>query len=209
MLLIFGLIASSETAVVSPDSVLKITMNEQIVDSPQAEDDIFAEIFADEMGKKLSLQDYVNAINAAKDDDNIKAIYLELSDANGDLANLDEIWNTLKDFKKSGKKVIAYSDFLGLRGLYMASVADKIYLNPRGGILFKGLGAEVPMFKNMLNSIGVEAQVIRAGKYKSAVEPFIANELSVENKTQLREYLAGLWGSILEKISAKNRFGCF
>lgn len=203
MLLIFGLIASSETAVVSPDSVLKITMNEQIVDSPQAEDDIFAEIFADEMGKKLSLQDYVNAINAAKDDDNIKAIYLELSDANGDLANLDEIWNTLKDFKKSGKKVIAYSDFLGLRGLYMASVADKIYLNPRGGILFKGLGAEVPMFKNMLNSIGVEAQVIRAGKYKSAVEPFIANELSVENKTQLREYLAGLWGSILEKISAK------
>ena len=203
MLLIFGLIASSETAVVSPDSVLKITMNEQIVDSPQAEDDIFAEIFADEMGKKLSLQDYVNAINAAKDDDNIKAIYLELSDANGDLANLDEIWNTLKDFKKSGKKVIAYSDFLGLRGLYMASVADKIYLNPRGGILFKGLGAEVPMFKHMLNSIGVEAQVIRAGKYKSAVEPFIANELSVENKTQLREYLAGLWGSILEKISAK------
>ncbi len=203
MLLIFGLIASSETAVVSPDSVLKITMNEQIVDSPQAEDDIFAQIFVDEMGKKLSLQDYVNAINAAKDDDNIKAIYLELSDANGDLANLDEIWNALDDFKKSGKKVIAYSDFLGLRGLYMASVADKIYLNPRGGILFKGLGAEVPMFKNMLNSIGVEAQVIRAGKYKSAVEPFIANELSVENKTQLREYLTGLWGSILEKISAK------
>lgn len=84
------------------------------------------------MGKKLSLQDYVNAINAAKDDDNIKAIYLELSDANGDLANLDEIWNTLKDFKKSGKKVIAYSDFLGLSGLYMASVADKIYLKSEG-----------------------------------------------------------------------------
>lgn len=203
MLLIFGLIASGETAVVSPDSVLKITMTEQIVDSPQAEDDIFAQIFADEMGKKISLQDYVNAINTAKDDENIKAIYLELSDANGDLANLDEIWNALDDFKRSGKKVIAYSDFLGLRGLYMASVADKIYLNPRGGILFKGLGAEVPMFKNMLNSIGVEAQVIRAGKYKSAVEPFIANELSVENKTQLREYLSGLWGSILEKISRK------
>ena len=123
--------------------------------------------------------------------------------ANGDLANLDEIWNALDDFKKSGKRIIAYSDFLGLRGLYMASVADKIYLNPRGGILFKGLGAEVPMFKTMLNSIGVETQVIRAGKYKSAVEPCIANEMSVENKTQLGEYLAGLWGSILEKISEK------
>lgn len=203
LLLIIGMIASTETAVVSPDSVLKITMTEQIVDSPQAEDDIFSQIFADEMGKKISLQDYINAIKSAKEDENIKAIYLELSDANGDPANLDEIWNALDDFKKSGKKVIAYSDYLGLRGLYMASVADKIFLNPRGGILFKGLGAEVPMFKNMLNSIGVEAQVIRAGKYKSAVEPFIANELSVENKTQLREYLSGLWGSILGKISGK------
>jgi protease-4 len=203
LFLIIGLVSSTETAVVSPGSILKITMSEKIVDSPQNEDDIFAQLFADETGKKISLQDYVNAIIKAKDDDNIKAIYLEVSDANGDLANLDEIRSALENFKKSGKKVIAYSDFYGLRGLYIASVAEKIYLNPRGGILFKGLGAEVPMFKTMLNSIGVEAQVIRAGKYKSAVEPFIANEMSVENKTQLREYLTGLWGSILEKISVK------
>ena len=201
-ILIAGL-SSSETVTVAPGSILKITMRQAIIDSPKQEDDPFANLFAEESGKKTSLQEYVNAIKSAKEDSNIKAIYLEVGDANGNLANLEEIWNALADFRKSGKKIIAYSDFYSLRGLYMASVADSIYLNPRGGVMLKGLSAEVPMFKNLLNSIGLDVQVIRAGKYKSAVEPFIANNMSEENKTQMREYLTGLWGSILTKISQK------
>lgn len=198
-----GALSESESVAVKKDSILKITMRQAIIDSPKKDDDPFSEIFAEETGKKTSLQEYVNAINHAKTDENIKAIYLETGDANGNLANLEEIWNALADFKKSGKKIIAYSDFYSLRGLYMASVADSIYLNPRGGVMFKGLSAEMPMFKNLLTSIGVEPQVIRAGKYKSAVEPFISNTMSEENKSQMRDYINGLWQSVLSKISIK------
>jgi protease-4 len=205
ILMIIALSSSSEVVTVKQNSILKITMKEKIVDSPQNENDFISQMLGDEIGKKRSLQEYINAINKAKDDPNIKAIYLELSDANADAASLDEIWSTLSDFKKNGKSIIAYSDFLDLRGLFMASVADKVYLNPRGGILFKGLSAEVPMFKGLLNSIGIEPQVVRAGKYKSAVEPFVANSISEENRTQLREYLNGLWESLLTKISKKTK----
>lgn len=205
LILIVGTLASTETVAVGQGTILKISMKQEILDSPRDQEDPFKVFFEDEGGGKKSLQEYVNAINSAAEDDNISAIVLDISDPQGSLANLEEIRNALAEFKKKGKKIIAYSDFYSLRGIFMASVADKVWLNPRGNIMFKGLAAETPMFSDMLKSIGVEPQVIRAGKYKSAVEPFIMKNLSAENREQLHAYISGLWNSVLSKVSEKTK----
>ncbi|MBW7873999.1 MAG: signal peptide peptidase SppA [Ignavibacteria bacterium] len=180
-------------------------MDQEIIDSQRDETDFLTSLLQDETGKKNSLQEYLNAINTAAGDDNIKAIYLELSDPNSNLTNLQEIWDALAEFKKTGKKIFAYSDAYSARGLYMASVADKIWLNPQGSVLFKGLGMEIPMFGPLLNALGVEAQVTKVGKYKSAVEPYTLQKATEENRTQLKAWAGGLWNSYLQKISAKTK----
>jgi len=204
-IVVIGALSSTETVAVEQESVLKISMRQDIVDAPKDDDDPFEMLFAEEGSGKRSLHEYVNAINSAAEDDNISAIFLDISDPAGSLANLEEIRGALVEFKKSGKKIIAYSDFYSLRGIFMASVADKVWLNPRGNIIFKGLAAETPMFSDMLRAIGVEPQVIRAGKYKSAVEPFVMRNLSPENREQLQAYISGLWKSVLSKVSDKTK----
>lgn len=203
--LIIGALAGSETVTVEKGSILKISMKQEIIDSPRDEEDPFAAIFQEEGGGKKSLQQYVNAINKAGDDENITAIFLDISDPQSNLVILEEIRNALQGFKKKGKKIIAFSDFYSLRGMYIASVADKIWLNPRGNIMFKGLAAETPMFSDLLRSIGVEPQVIRVGKYKSAVEPFVMQNMSQDNKEQLKAYIGGLWSSVITKMSEKTK----
>lgn len=152
----------------------------------------------------IGLNDILNNIEKAKSDDNIKGIYMEISSIPAGIAMVEEIRNKLLDFKNCGKFLIAYSEYYSQAAYYLASVADKIYLNPQGGIDFKGLSAELAFFKNALAKLEVEPQIIRHGKFKSAIEPFILEKMSDENREQTTKYISSIWNHILDGI-AKSR----
>lgn len=152
-------------------------------------------------GKSIGFNDIIRALKRAKTDDNIKCIYLNVSSPGAGKATLKEIRDALIDFKTSKKKIIAYSEVYTQDAYYLASVADKVYLNPQGALEFKGFSSQLTFFKGAMEKIGVEAQIIRVGNYKSAVEPFINDKMSEYNRKQVSAYLGGLYNTFLEGIS--------
>ena len=122
-----------------------------------------------ESKKKLGLNEILQGIEDAKSDDHIKGIYLDASSLESGMATMEEIRNALVDFKKSGKFIIAYSEVYSQGAYYLATAADKIYLNPEGMIDFRGLSSEIMFFKGALDKLDIEAQIIKVGTYKSAV----------------------------------------
>ncbi|TDS17173.1 signal peptide peptidase SppA [Sphingobacterium paludis] len=151
--------------------------------------------------KSLGLNDIIGRIAAAKEDSRIKGIYLNPTYVNTGMASLKEIRDALLDFKKSGKFVVAYSDSYTQKAYYIASVADKVYLNPEGGLEFNGLSSSIAFVKDALQKLGVDMQVVKVGTYKSAVEPFILNEMSAANRMQVTAYLESMYGSFLTNVS--------
>lgn len=149
----------------------------------------------------IGLNDLLSSIKRAKTDDNIKCIYLSVSSPNAGFATMREVRNALIDFKKSHKKIIAYSEVYTQGAYYLASTADKVYLNPEGALEFKGFSSELTFFKGTLEKVGVEMQVIRVGNYKSAVEPFILDKMSDYNRKQVTAYVGGLYNTFLTDIS--------
>ncbi len=151
--------------------------------------------------KSLGLNDILSRIAAAKEDSRIKGIYLSPTYVNVGMASLREIRDALVDFKSSGKFIVAHSDIYTQKAYYLASVADEIYMNPEGSLEFKGLSASVMFMKEALDKLGVEMQVVKVGTYKSAVEPFILNEMSNANREQLTAYLESMYSTFLENVS--------
>lgn len=151
--------------------------------------------------KSLGLNDIVSRIAAAKEDDRIKGIYLNPTYINTGMASLKQIRDVLVDFKSSGKFIVAYSDVYTQKAYYVASVADEIYMNPEGSLEFKGLSASVMFLKEALDKLGIEMQVVKVGTYKSAVEPFILNEMSRANREQMTAYLGSMYSAFLENVS--------
>ncbi len=152
--------------------------------------------------QETGLDDILSCIKKAKDDDRIRGIFLNPVDMQCGLGTVEEIRNALIDFKKSGKFVYAYGEALSQKAYYLVSVADKIVLNPKGIVDFKGLSVERNFFKDALEKLGVEMQVIRHGKFKAAVEPFIREDMSPENRLQTKTYMGSLWSQMLTDISA-------
>ena len=150
------------------------------------------------------LSDVLKAIDAAKEDDRIKGITITNSASMLGIAQMKALRDKLGEFKKTGKFVVAYSDMYSQSDYYLNSVADTLYLNPVGEVDFKGLSSEVMFFKDLQEKSGIKMEVIRHGKYKSAVEPFLSNEMSPENREQLTELLNSLWNSVAADI-AKSR----
>lgn len=144
-------------------------------------------------------------LRKAKEDKNIKGIYMELSTINTGIATVEEIRNALLDFKKSGKPIISYSEVYTQKSYYLASVADKIYMNPQGAMELKGLGAEIMFYKGLLDKIEVETQVIRHGRFKSAVEPFILDKMSNDNRLQTRGFMQSIWNFMLNNIASSRK----
>lgn len=155
--------------------------------------------------KSIGFYDLILALKRAKEDDNIKCIYLNVSSPEAGKATLKEIRDALVDFKTSKKKIIAYSEVYTQEGYYLASVADKVYLNPQGALEFKGFSSQLTFFKGAMEKIGVEAQIIRVGNYKSAVEPFINDKMSDYNRKQVTAYVGGLYDTFLEGISSARK----
>ena len=191
----------TEKAKIKTNSILHLKFNKVIRDRSS---DNFLENF-DYMSmediKPLGLNDIIKNIDKAKNDEKILGIYLDLTSIDAGFSEIEEIRNALVDFKESEKFIISHADYYSHKTYYLASVADKIYLTPTGNFTFIGLSMQVLFFKNALEKIGVEPQIIRHGKFKSAIEPFILEEMSEENREQLETYLFSIWRHYLTKIS--------
>jgi len=151
--------------------------------------------------KSMGLNDILNTIDKASKDDKIKGIFMELSSIDAGIATIEEIRNALIEFKESGKFIITFSDSYAQGAYYLASAADQIYLNPAGSLDFIGLSAQVMFFKNTLDKLDIEPEIIRHGKFKSAVEPYMYDKMSPENREQIQTYMGSIWKHITGQIS--------
>ncbi len=198
---VFG--GSSETTAVKSNSVLVFDTENISQDYAGKFKDPLVTLFSE--SKNIGVSDILNAIIAAKDDDNIKGISILNNSSVIGMAQAKAIRDQLEDFKKSGKFVVAYANMYNQKDYYLDSVADTIYLNPVGEMDFRGLSAEVLFFKDLQEKSGVKLEVVRHGKYKSAVEPFLANTMSDENRTQITELINSVWSSIATDISKSRK----
>src|SRR5690606_15928572 len=151
--------------------------------------------------KVLGLNDILKSIRHAKEDNKIKGIYLDVSYVITGMATLEEIRAELLNFKKSGKFIIAYSEVYTQGAYYLASTANKVYLNPQGYLELKGFSSQSTFFKGALDKLDVEPQIIKVGTYKSAVEPFILDRMSEPNKAQMTSLLGSLFDNYTKKVS--------
>ena len=200
MFFVFTLLvgSSDKGVVVKRNSVLKLSFTEPIMDYVGQDDsDPFVGLWEEAQGLDVIL----HAIDQASMDENIKGISLTTSFLQTGLAQTQEIRKALLDFKVSGKFIFAHSDFFSQKDYYLASVANKVYLNPVGALDFKGLASEVLYYKDLQEKSGIKMEVIRHGKYKSAVEPYLSDTMSDENRTQIRELITSLWNTMLNDIS--------
>ena len=194
-----GMAVSSDTETkVQENSILYLnlegTLSERVEDNP-------FQNFMGETFTSYGLDDILNSIRKAKDNENIKGIYLQPSVFVAEYPSLEEIRKALSDFKESGKFIVAYSDQYTQEMYYLASVADKIIVNPQGSIALHGLASQIMFYTDLLKKVGIEMQIFKVGTYKAAVEPFIATEMSDANREQISVYLNSVWGRILEDIS--------
>jgi protease-4 len=197
---IVSTVGSEEKTIVENNSVLHLNLDAQI--NELQKDDPFENLpIVGQSTPAIGLLQLKQAIDHAKTDDNIKGIYLEVSYLQTGFSTLEEIRQSLIDFRKSGKWVIAYNEVMSEGAYYLASAADKIYLNPEGEIEFNGLTAEVSFFKNMLDKLEVKPQVFRVGEFKSAVEPFLYEKMSEPSRLQLTEMINSIYDHVLDEIA--------
>lgn len=196
---LIALLGSGEDTVnVKKNSVLEIQLQRPIADyTGNDEVNPFSGLFEESQG----LDEILHAIKTAKNDDRVKGISLNNNFLLAGLAQTQTLRKALNDFKDSGKFIYAYGDFYSQKDYYLASVSDSIFLNPVGVMDFRGLSSEVLYYKDLQEKTGVKMEVIRHGKYKSAVEPYLENEMSEANRTQIKELIQSLWNSMLDEIS--------
>ena len=196
---LLGLLGSDEdTVTVKENSVLELQLKRPISDYAGTNElSPFAGIFNGPQG----LDEILHAIMVAKDDERIKGISLNNNFILAGLAQTQALRKVLEEFKASGKFIYTYGDFYTQKDYYLASVADSIFMNPVGALDFKGLSSEVLFYKDLQEKTGVKIEVIRHGKYKSAVEPFLENEMSDANRLQIKELIQSLWNAMVVDIS--------
>ncbi|KPL12395.1 MAG: hypothetical protein AMS26_18060 [Bacteroides sp. SM23_62] len=200
LILIISASSSEKPVEVKDNSILYIKLNEKIVD--RTVDNPFDFLPAGlPMVREIGLNDILDCINKAKKDDHISGIYLDMISLAAGFGSTEEIRNALLDFKESGKFIMAFSDTYTQKAYYLASVADSLYLNPSGDLLLRGLGAEIMFYKGALDKLGIEAQVIRHGDYKSYGEPYTNDRMSSENRTQTMQWIGSLWDHMLKGIA--------
>ena len=188
-----------DSAFISENSILNLNLNLSVRDRSPAFNPFQ---FLSEKGPSIVGMDaIIGSINKAKKDPKIKGIRLNSGLIASGWAQTREIRNCLKNFKKSGKFIYAYADFMSQKGYYLSSVADSIFMNPMGAIELKGLSSEVLYYEDFQNQFGIKMEVIRHGKYKSAVEPFLQKKMSNENRGQIKGLLDAFWTTIRDEIA--------
>ena len=203
ILVVFSMVSSSESETqVRKNSIMMLDLNGALAERSQ--DNPFDALMGDNY-KTYGLDDILSSIKKAKENDDIKGIYIEATSLGAGFASREEIRNALKDFKESGKFIVAYGDSYSQGLYYLSSVADKVLLNPQGMVEWRGLAATPMFFKDLLAKIGVEMQIFKVGTYKSAVEPFISTEMSPANREQIDAYLTSIWGQVTNDVAESRK----
>lgn len=199
MMSIIGMIASGNAAQnVEKNSVFVLnlsgTISEQGSENPLS-------LFTGDNSLNSGLNDILSAIKKAKANDDIKGIYIEAGALMTNYATLQEIRNALADFRKSGKWIVAYGDFYTQGAYYVASVANKVYINPKGAIDWHGIGAQTMFYKDFMAKFGVKWEVVKVGTFKSATETFTEEKMSDANRLQTKTFIDGTWRNVCDAVS--------
>ena len=202
---IFGIAAiSSAPSQVDDNSVLMLDLKGSI--NERSQEDPWSAIIGNDAMQSQGLDDIITAISMAKDEKKVKGIYIKAGTFTGaHPATLKAIRRALTDFKKSGKFVVAYGDTYTQGAYYICSVADSVLKNPQGMIDWCGLSSQVVYYKDLLDKIGVEMQIVKVGTYKSAVEPYILNEMSEANREQISTYCSETWNEMVMDVSKSRK----
>ena len=190
-----------QTVEVKEKSVLHIKLDKQIKERGTSSPfgDLDAGPFAPDAS--IGLNDILSSLKNAANDDKIKGVYLDIQGVPGGMATVEEIRNALLDFKESGKWIVSYSEIYSQKAYYVASVSDELWLNPQGMLEWKGLGSQMMFMKGLFEKLEIEPQIIRYGKFKSAVEPLILDKMSAANRMQTMTYLNDLWNKMLSGVA--------
>lgn len=199
MMSIIGMIASGNAAQnVEKNSVFVLnlsgTISEQGSENPLS-------MFTGDNSLNSGLNDILSSIKKAKTNDDIKGIYIEAGALMTNYATLQEIRNALADFRKSGKRIVAYGDFYTQGAYYVASVADKVYINPKGTVDWHGIGAQTMFYKDFMAKFGVKWEVVKVGTFKSATETFTEEKMSDANRLQTQTFIDGTWRNVCDAVS--------
>ncbi len=199
MMSIIGMIASGNAAQnVEKNSVFVLnlsgTISEQGSENPLS-------MFTGDNSLNSGLNDILSSIKKAKANDDIKGIYIEAGALAANYATLQEIRNALADFRKSGKWIVAYGDFYTQGAYYVASVADKVYINPKGIVDWHGIGAQTMFYKDFMAKFGVKWEVVKVGTFKSATETFTEEKMSDANRLQTKTFIDGTWRNVCDAVS--------
>lgn len=204
LIMFFSIMATSDTQpTVSDGSVLRIELNGTV--SERATENPFAELMGNKALASQGLDDLLKAIKVAKTNDKIKGIYLEGGLLSADFASLEELRKALVDFKQSKKFVVAYADQYTQGSYYLASAADKVWLNPSGMLDWHGIASQPIFFTDLMKKVGVKMQVFKVGTFKSAVEPYILTEMSEPNRQQVQSFIGDIWQHSCQDVSASRK----
>ena len=195
----FATLSSSPTYTLTKDSILRIDLSGVVND--RVSQDPFEFLMTGSQKKKQGLNEILSAIEKAKNNEKIRGIYLKAETIQTGFATIEPIREALLDFKESGKFVVAYGEYVSQRTYYIASLADKFFLNPQGSIELTGLGAVQQYSKDVFQKWGVDIQVFKVGTYKSAVEPYTQTGMSDANREQVTSFLSDIWSRLTEGIS--------
>ncbi|MDG1283341.1 MAG: signal peptide peptidase SppA [Flavobacteriales bacterium] len=201
ILVIFSIASTDNEVKIKKNSILKIDLSNNTIVERSPTNPLEAFNFTGEMLDNLELKEVLDNIEKAKYDDNIIAIYLNNTIVNAGLSQTEEIRNKLLEFKKTGKRIISYSEVYSQLSYYLSSISNSIYLNPEGVIDLKGLSASPMFYKGLLEKLDIDMQIIRHGKFKSAVEPFTLTEMSAENREQMSLFLNSIADNLMDSIA--------
>ena len=196
-----AIINIDEDISIKENSILKIDFTNTSVVERTSENPFDELNLSTDVGNSIELITVLNTIEKAKNDTNIKAIYINSSFVKAGLSQIEEIRNKLIEFKSTKKPIIAYAEVYTQLGYYLSSIADKIYLNPAGGVELKGFSAGVMFYKELLEKLDIEVQIIRHGKFKSAVEPFMLEKMSASNRKQIQLMLNSFANNLMDSIA--------
>lgn len=203
VVLIVGLVSVSgdEEVKVPESSILQLDLDVPVIEIEKESQFGFSMLAGGPGPRAIGLAQLRQTINHAKDDENIKGIYLNVSLPRTGYTVIEEIRQALLDFRKGGKWVVVYSQFMSEPAYYLASAADKIYLNPEGELEFNGLSAEVSFYKRLFDKLEIKPEVFRVGEFKSAVEPFLLEKMSEANRLQLNEMIHSIYNHVLDQVA--------
>lgn len=207
---LIGLVAvldssSTNSGSAEEGTIIHLKLDEEIME--RASDNPFGNFnpLSPSLDQGLGLDKVLESLDKASRDPNVAGIYLDLPVVNAGMASMEEIRSALLKFKKTGKFIVAYADVYAQGGYYLASVADKVWMNPEGMLDMRGLSTSIPFFKGALEKLEVKPEIIRHGKFKSAVEPFLLDKMSDENRAQTAAYVDDLWSHYLTMIGTSRK----